>query len=57
MNFLEENFEYLSFLEGENYKTLEVFESIDALVKGLYENERVIGWNDGVIKNIIRALT
>ena len=42
MNFLEENFEFLSFLEDENYKTLEVFESIDALAKELYENEKII---------------
>ena len=64
--FLEENFEFLSFLEDENYKTLEVFESIDALAKELYENEKIIaddivfehinfiGDYNGVIKNTIR---
>ena len=66
MNYLEENFEFLSFLEDENYKTLEVFESIDALAKELYENEKIIaddivfehinfiGDYNGVIKNTIR---
>ena len=66
MNFLEENFEFLSFLEDENYKTLEVFKSIDALAKELYENEKIIsddilyehinfiGDYNGVIKNTIR---
>ena len=51
MNFLEENFEFLSFLEDENYKTLEVFKSIDALAKELYENEKIIS-DDIVFEHI-----
>ena len=54
--FLEENFEYLSFLEGENYKMLEVFDSFDALIKELYEDiytyKSIYIYND-VIKSTI----
>mgnify|MGYP003118822873 CR=1 FL=1 len=49
--FLEENFEYLSFLEGENYKILEVFTSFNALIKKLDEIHIVEGWDSGYIKD------